>query len=758
MVVGEPPKRDGHRGGHRDVPIETKLHAPGLRREWVERPELVAELANSPARLILVDAPVGSGKTTAVAQWRASVPDRRRFAWISLDSGDNDPAALWSYVVHALGRAAPEFDGEATLRALRVRQPDVTGTVLPILVNELIRLSDPVILVLDDYDVISDAGCHDQLAFLLLSLPSSVQLVVVTRSLPPLPLARLRATGGMTEFGERQLRFRAADAAALLRTVAGVELTEPDLAALVQQTEGWAAGLYLAALSLRGSPAPSAFIHQFTGENRFIVDLLADEVLSQQPAEIREFLLRTAILGRFCAPLCAAVTGSARAAEIIDVLERENLFIVPLDDTRQWFRYHHLFAQVLRSELARTEPRLIATLHARASAWHRQAGSADEAISHALAAGDPAGAVDIIASCWYSHVDSGRMATVSRWIGSLGDDEIAASPVAAHCAAWLAALSGEPESLRRWLPVIEAGQAKEPLPDGMQSLESSAALLRATFGFGGLGDMRAAAAEAVRLESDPESPWRALALAAQAATLYFAGDLRAAAAQAQSALLSPSCFAIVRMASLTFLSLAELEDGQVSRAADLAHAARGIATDPALGLAGSPQSAIAHTATGAVYAALGRPLEARAELEDALLIRRGWSGISPWYTNEMLLQLAPVLLDLGDSAGALAHLDEVRRLLQSSPDGSEVQLERVRQLASRITGEQSQRAALAQPLTEREVAVLRLLRGTLSLRAIGQELDLSQNTIKTHTQAIYRKLGVATRSDAVHQGRAAGVI
>ena len=245
---------------------------------------------------------------------------------------------------------------------------------------------------------------------------------------------------------------------------------------------------------------------------------------------------------------------------------------------------------------------------------------------------------------------------------------------------------------------------------------------------------------------------------AQAATLYFAGDLRAAAAQAQSALLSPSCFAIVRMASLTFLSLAELEDGQVSRAADLAHAARGIATDPALGLAGSPQSAIAHTATGAVYAALGRPLEARAELEDALLIRRGWSGISPWYTNEILLQLAPVLLDLGDSAGALAHLDEVRRLLQSSPDGSEVQLERVRQLASRITGEQSQRAALAQPLTEREVAVLRLLRGTLSLRAIGQELDLSQNTIKTHTQAIYRKLGVATRSDAVHQGRAAGVI
>jgi LuxR family maltose regulon positive regulatory protein len=238
MVGGEPPKSDGHRGGRGDVPIETKLHAPGLRREWVERPELVADLAKSPARLILVDAPVGSGKTTVVAQWRASVPDRRRFAWMSLDSGDNDPATLWSYVVHALGRAAPEFDGEPTLRALRIRQPDVTGTVLPILVNELTRLSDPVILVLDDYDVISDAGCHEQLAFLLLNLPSSAQLVVVTRSLPPLPLARLRATGGMTEFGERQLRFRTADAAALLQAVTGLELPEPDLADLVERTEG----------------------------------------------------------------------------------------------------------------------------------------------------------------------------------------------------------------------------------------------------------------------------------------------------------------------------------------------------------------------------------------------------------------------------------------------------------------------------------------------------------------------------------------
>ncbi len=663
-----------------------------------------------------------------------------------------------TYVVHALERAAPEFDGGNTLRALRVRQPDFTGAVLPVLVNELARLSHPVVLVLDDYEVITEGSCHQQLASLLPNLPPSAQIVVVTRTIPALPLARLRATGQLAEFGERQLRFRPADAAALLQAVSGLRLPEPELADLMERTEGWPAGLYLAALSLRTHPAPSAFIRQFTGDNRFIVDLLADEVLSRQPAEVREFLLRTGILGRFCAPLCDAVTGSGNAAQIIEILERENLFIVPLDDTRQWFRYHHLFAQVLRSELARTEPHSLATLHARASAWHRQSGSPDDAIGHALAARDLDGAVEVIASRWYSYADSGRMATVARWIGSLGDGDIAANPLAAHCAAWLAALSAEPESLRRWLPVIDAGQSAEPLPDGMQSLRSSAALLRATFGFGGLGDMAAAAAAAVRLEPDPDSPWHALALASHAAALYFTGDLKAAASRAQDALLSKSSFALVRMLALTVASLAEIEEGHLGRAAELAEAARAIAVDPDLGLAGSPQSSIAHTAAGAVYAAAGRPQDARDELGGALLIRRGWSGISPWYTTEILLRLAPVLLDLGDREGANAHLDEARRLLRSSPDGAGPMLARLQQLEPRITGPLPQRPALADPLTEREVAVLRLLRSTLSLRGIGQELNLSQNTVKTHTQAIYRKLGVASRGDAIRRGHAAGVI
>ena len=248
------------------------------------------------------------------------------------------------------------------------------------------------------------------------------------------------------------------------------QLTEPDLADLVARTEGWPAGVYLAALSLRGHPSPGAFVRQFAGDNRFVVEFLAEEVLSRQPDEIQQFLVRTSILARFCAPLCDAVTGSGGAAGIIEVLERENLFLVPLDDNRQWYRYHHLFAQLLRSQLARTDPGIVAALHERASAWHRRSGSIQEAVSHALAADDVAGAVDLIVRDWYAYADAGRVATVRGLLRLLGDDRIAASPVAAHCAAWIAAFSGDQESVLRWLPVAEAGHHAGPLPDGMRSL------------------------------------------------------------------------------------------------------------------------------------------------------------------------------------------------------------------------------------------------------------------------------------------------
>ena len=350
-----------------DVPIETKFHPPNQRPEWVDRPGLISAVAHTDAKLVLLAAPPGFGKTTLVAQWRASAAESRPFAWVSLDRGDDDPGRLWWHVVCALERACPQIGGEGILRALRVADPNITGAVLPILINELTALPAPVVLVLDDYWVITERDCHEQIAFLLRHMPASLQLVLITRTEPPLPLARLRTAGELAEIRAAELRFTAGQADILLRSVAGVRLSEPDTGDLVGRTEGWPAGLYLAALSLRGHPLSQTFIREFTGANRFVVDFLAEEVLGRQPREVRQFLARTAILGRFCAPLCDAVTGSAGAADLIEVLERENLFIAALDDTRQWYRYHHLFAEVLRSQLVHTEPDLVPELHRRAS-------------------------------------------------------------------------------------------------------------------------------------------------------------------------------------------------------------------------------------------------------------------------------------------------------------------------------------------------------------------------------------------------------
>lgn len=702
---------------------------------------------------MLVDAPAGYGKTTLIAQWRGTAGESRPFAWISLDQGDNDPVRLWSQVVHVLNRARPELAAGHFLDLLRGRRPDIAGALLPALANELAALAEPVILVLDDYHLIRDRSCHDQVAALLRYLPPAFQLAMTTRADPPLPLARLRSAGDMVEIRMSELRFGPAEASALVHRTAGVQLAEPDLAELVRRTEGWPAGVYLAALSLRGHPSPADFILQFSGDSRYIADLLVEEVLSRQPAHIRHFLTRTAILNRFSAPLCDAVVGSADAAEIIETLERENLFVIPVDENRGWHRYHRLFAQLLRSQLARSEPDVIPALHRRASNWHRESGSADEAIRHALAGGDVTGAVTLIARRWLAYVDVGRVEVVRGWLQAIGEDQIAANPIAAHCAAWAAALAGDRPSVARWLPVIEAGEHPGPLPDGIQSLSSSAALLRGVFGFDGLRVMDESARVAVELENDPASPWYALARSALGFSRYLCGEPDAAAVPLEEAVVCESSVPLIRALALSVLCLVTARQGKLHRAQDLARMA-----GEAMAAAGhgeTPQTAFAYLAAGALHAMQGQLDEAGTELEHALRLRRAVPGISPWPTLEALLLLAEVRLGLEDPAAA-ELLAETQDMLALLPDDAGALAARLRRLGQVLTG--LSRTPPLEPLTEREATVLRLLRGTLSLREIGQELNLSPNTIKTHTRVIYRKLGVSTRREAIEQGRRLGVV
>jgi LuxR family maltose regulon positive regulatory protein len=736
------------------LPLEAKLHPPVRHPEWADRRDLVRRLAGCRGRLVLIEAPAGYGKTVLAAQWHASPLEDRPFAWVSLDSGDNDPVRLWRHLTWALQRASPELNLAGAAEALRARAPDIAGGILPVLANELARLPAQVILLLDGYDSVSEPACQEQVGFLLGHVQQSLQLAITTRTDPALPLARLRVAGDIAEIGTAELRLARGEADSVVRVVAHLGLHERDLAGLLDRTEGWPAGVYLAALSLTDHPSPSAIPRRFTGSNRYIADFLTEEVLSGQPGPIQQFLERTAILGRFTAPLCDAVAGLGKADEIIEILERDNLFIVRLDDERLWFRYHHLFRQVLLDRLSRTEPGIVPELHARASIWHQQSGSTDEAIGHALSAGDVARAINLIATHWGGYASGGRIADVAEWLRILGKSRIAASPVAAHCAAWVAALSGDRRSARKWLAVMEAAHRDGPLPDGAISLGFSAALLHGTFGFDGLRVARESAAEAARLADYPASPWYAAARAAYGWDLYLSGEAEQARTVLREALAADSQIPSARTLALAAMSLVASDAGLAAQAGSLAQAAAELLTETEQ--RDAPQAALVYLAAGSVHAAQGRVADARGELRQALRIHPRSHSSSPWVTVETQLRLAQVLLGLGDHEAAGQLLQEVGEVLRALPDGTEALRARLARLEQLAAAPRIQPPV--EPLSERELAILRLLRGSLSRREIGQELGLSVNTIKTYTRVIYRKLGVGTREEAVARALYLGII
>jgi len=407
--------------------IAAKLFIPPPRPSAVARTRLIARLnAGLHRRLTLIAAPAGFGKTTLASAWIASCG--RPAAWLSLDDADNDPTRFLTYLVAALQTIAPTV-GAGLLDALHSAQPPPIEPLLTALLNEVATLPGHVVLVLDDYHWIDAEPVDHALVFLVEHLPPPLHLVIVTRADPPLPLARLRARDQLTELRAADLRFTPAEAAAFLNQVMGLRLAAADIAALDDRTEGWIAGLQLAALSMQGHQDTPAFIRAFAGNHRYIVDYLVDEVLQRQPADVRSFLLQTAILDRLHGPLCDAVTGQEHGSARLDALERGNFFVVPLDDQRQWYRYHHLFADVLAAHLSADQPDQVAPLHRRASAWYAQHGSAADAIRHALAAEDFARAADLVELALPAMRRSRQEATLLGWLKALPDALIDCRPV-----------------------------------------------------------------------------------------------------------------------------------------------------------------------------------------------------------------------------------------------------------------------------------------------------------------------------------------
>src|SRR5690349_6324849 len=374
--------------------LATKLYTPPPPPRAVRRPRLLERMnAGLQRKLTLIAAPAGFGKTTVVSAWVADCA--RPVAWLSLDEGDSDPPRFLTYFVAALRTIAPHI-GAGTLDALQAPQPPPIEALLTALLNEITTIPDDFVLVLDDYHVIDSQAVDQALTFLLEHLPPQLHLVLTTRADPPLPLARLRVRGQLTELRAADLRFTPAEAAEFLTQAMGLDLAAAGVAALAARAEGWIAGLQLAELSLHGHPDVAGFIRAFAGDHHYIADYLVDEVLQRQPEPMRRFLLQTSILDRLHGPLCDAVTGQEAGHARLAALERSNFFVVPLNDTRQWYRYHHLFADVLYAHLLAEQPDQVATLHGRASAWYEQHGAAAEAIRHALAAADFARVADLV--------------------------------------------------------------------------------------------------------------------------------------------------------------------------------------------------------------------------------------------------------------------------------------------------------------------------------------------------------------------------
>jgi LuxR family transcriptional regulator, maltose regulon positive regulatory protein len=400
-----------------DLLLATKLHVPRPRPGFVPRPRLTGRLEEGLARgLVLVCAPAGSGKTVLLADWAHR--ENRPVVWLSLDTGDNDPARFWRYVAAALDRVRPGI-ADQIAALLRGGQQPPLETVVTTLINELAARPGEVIIILDDYQLIDSQPVHGSIAFLLDRLPPGLRLVLASRADPPLSLARLRAGGRLAELRADELRFTLDQTGVFLRDATGLDLPATSVAAFQDRTEGWVAGLQLAALSLRGQADVAGFVETFSGSHRYVLDYLTEEVLARQSEQVRGFLLETSVLDQLCGPLCDAVTGQPGSQALLEALERANLFLVALDEVRGWWRYHHLFADLLRVRLAQERPGRVPELHRAAAAWHEQHGLADDAVRHALAAGD----VDWAARLIEQHVEMlirrSEGETLRRWLSAL---------------------------------------------------------------------------------------------------------------------------------------------------------------------------------------------------------------------------------------------------------------------------------------------------------------------------------------------------
>jgi LuxR family transcriptional regulator, maltose regulon positive regulatory protein len=744
-------------GAERAVLLATKLHVPAMGGQLVHRAALLDALSAGRSRkLTLLSAPAGSGKTTLLAQWALGAGEDQRFGWLSLDHSDNDPVWFWMYVVAALQKVSPGVGTRAV--ELLAMGADPVQVVLPTLLNDLNTIASPMVLILDDYHLVVNRAVHEQMAFVISRMPANLHVVLATRSDPMLPLARLRASGELAEMRSDNLRFGAIEADHLLNNVLGLDLADADIQLLHRRTEGWAAGLYLAALSLAGRADAAAFIRTFAGDNRHIVDYLMAEVLEGQPPQMRGFLLRTSVLGRLSGALCDVVLQATGSASILEKIERENLFVVPPDMSRRWYRYHHLFGELLRAELHRSEPDIVAGLHRRAAAWFEAEGTVDEAVRHLVAAGDIARSADLIAADWVNEFNGGGLLTVSGWLDLLPDECVLQDPRLSVARAWIALNVGQFDDAHLWIEAVEAGSAADTVDHGGFGAQLVALREVHAFKTGDVAAALEAARRAITLDFDDALQARSAACCIYGSALYFSGTIDEAQATFRRAVQLAEKIGDRRrrIYALGYLALIAAESGQLADAEYQIRRATGVGAD----LLGGENfvNAMVPLAAATVLDVRGDGAAAADAAHLAVGLARKGAGILE--VAKALLLRAKILEDLGDYETAAASRNEAVALLRGcADDGIAQTLLNAAQRSKRVAvTSRNKGCPVDEELTPKELQILRLLPTRLSRNEIGARLYVSLNTVKTHQRAVYRKLRVEHRGAAVNRARELGLL
>jgi LuxR family transcriptional regulator, maltose regulon positive regulatory protein len=733
--------------------VASKLRRPVMRPGTVRRSLLIERLARGGSRpIVSVVAPPGYGKTTLLSQWAER--NGQAFAWVSVEEPDNDAKVLLTYIAQALDAVEP-ID-ERVFDALASPVSSVPGSVVPRLGAAFSSMTSPVALVLDDVHALRNSECRSALSVLADHVPGGSRLALAGRAEPPLRIARLRAEGRILEIGPKDLSLTSDEASSLFRN-ADVALGEDEVAELHQRTEGWPAGLYLAALYLReGGPLAGAAV-SFGGDDRLVSEYMESEFLSRISRRQRAFLTRTAVLEGMSGPLCDAVLEVSGSAVALAELARSNLLLVPLDRRGQWYRYHHLFRDMLLAELERLEPGLIPVMRRRAAGWCLRNGLTEEALEYSIAAEDADQVAGLAEKLAVPAHRQGRVTTIQRWFRWLeGRGEIEGHPMVAVLAALLSALTGRPVEAERWAGVVDRWQYGDPARPDDPSAEAWGALLRAFLCRHGVKQMRADADEAMQKFAAGNFVTPAPAIL-QGIARVLSGDLDGGDASLEDGVsVGKEVGALEDVAlALCERSLAAMAGGEWDRAEALAGQAAA-----ALHRAGIEES-YATPLVSAVQARTamhrGDVPAARQHLVTGQRLRHLLTYALPYFAVQARIELARVHLALADLAGARTLMWEIDELLRRRPGLGNLAGE-ARALQTQLSKERGPSAPGASALTGAELRLLPLLSTHLSFPEIAAQIFLSRNTVKSEAMSIYRKLGASTRSQAVARSRELGLL